>query len=735
MGSYARAGATSPLPDHRIESERMLFDSDEEDADAATPASSRETDDVEQGEALLGKTGADAEKTVRPGRVRFRGNRSWFIRLSSVFVITFMLFFDIKLITGKDEVSNEASGADADIAEYLKRPMRRSDNDYILASDWDFQAPPQERHYDWTILEKEGNPDGVFKSMMTINGQFPGPLIEANEGDTIIVNVNNRATNATAIHWHGLFQNGTAWMDGTSGVTQCPIVPGKSFQYKFTVHGQAGTCKYSMQSSVKDLECLELIRVFLLDFYHGHQGVQTLDGIIGPLVIHGRDEANSGQLSYVSDRVVLLHDWYYDPAEGLMREVLSPGSEDSPIPNAALINGLNQVDCSLHPNRRCDSKGTFLPTMTLQAGASHRLRFINLGGYAWFQVSVDEHTSLPIIEIDGTTIEPAPESDIMLSPGQRYSAILTTDQLETTGHDLFWLRARMIKSCFYEPSIPENGSGEAKAIIRYASSTAEQMAQDLPTTENTNTNYPIVCKDMTARTRYHPEPAQSAPEYADHSWYIRTNLAIGNWRLQRGVMNSSSFRPDLKTPTLHRVLDGLSSGNTSFDVEGVNVAAFDKQELVVSHRGVQTVDIVLQNMDENSHPFHLHGHQFWVLGAGHGYFPGYDKMGFAPHGKGLLDPTNRTAVENPVKRDVATAEGFGWVFLRFVADNPGVWLFHCHMIWHSEAGMAMQFVSRLDDLKNMVIPDEARDLCESPEDDLRLGAPPKDEIFFGFHND
>jgi FtsP/CotA-like multicopper oxidase with cupredoxin domain len=462
------------------------------------------------------------------------------------------------------------------------------------------------------------------------------------------------------------------------------------------------------------------------------------------LVVHNRNEAKIGPLSYVSDRVVLLHDWYYDSAEGLMRKVLSPGNEDSPIPNAALINGLNQVDCSLHPERRCDTNGTYLPTLDLTADASHRLRFINLGGYAWFQVSVDEHTSLPVIEIDGTTIEPAPEADIVLSPGQRYSAILTTNQLQSSGHASFWLRARMIKACFAEPTIPENGSDEAKAIINYnvsiteGASTTERMtrrSQDLPTTENTNKNYPMICKDMTARARYRPDPIRPAPEYAHHSWYVRTNLAIGNWRLQRGVMNSSSFRPDLKRPTLHRVLDGLAASNESFNLEGVNKVAFDKQELVISNRGVETVDIVLQNMDENSHPFHLHGHQFWVLGAGHGYFPGYEKLGLKPHGRGLLDPSNRTAVENPLKRDVATAEGFGWVLLRFVADNAGAWLFHCHMIWHSEAGMAMQFISRLDDLKSWSLPAEARELCESPEDELRLGAPPKDEIFFGFHDD
>lgn len=454
-------------------------------------------------------------------------------------------------------------------------------------------------------------------------------------------------------------------------------------------------------------------------------------------MIHGRDEGKDRPLSYVSDRVVLLQDWYYDPGSGLMRETLSPGSEDSPIPNGALINGLNKVDCGLHSHRRCDAAEAFLPTMDLAPNSTHRLRLVNVGGYAWFQVSVDEHVSLPIIEIDGTTIEPAPEPDIILSPGQRYSVVLNTNQ---TGHDAYWLRARMIKACFAQQAMPENGVDEARAIIRYSAPVTEPQSQGtnttqvLPTTDNTNKHYPMACKDQSLRKSYRPSPPKPAPAYADHSWYIRVNLGIGNWRLQRGQMNTSSFRPNLKEPTLHRMLDGLASANESFAVEGVNTAAFDKSELVVSHNRIETVDIILQNFDENSHPFHLHGNQFWVLGAGHAYFPGYAALGLKPEGRGLLDPANSTVVDNPLKRDVATAEGFGWVLLRFVADNPGLWLFHCHMIWHSEAGMGMQFASRVEDMRGWTVPEESRRLCEASEEELMKGAPPKDEIFFGFHD-
>jgi len=61
---------------------------------------------------------------------------------------------------------------------------------------------------------------GVNRSMYAINGQFPGPVIRLNEGDQLLINVTNALPEPTTMHWHGLYQNGTNWMDGTSGITQ-----------------------------------------------------------------------------------------------------------------------------------------------------------------------------------------------------------------------------------------------------------------------------------------------------------------------------------------------------------------------------------------------------------------------------------------------------------------------------------------------------------------------------------
>ncbi|CAG8615211.1 14571_t:CDS:1, partial [Cetraspora pellucida] len=94
--------------------------------------------------------------------------------------------------------------------------------------------------YDITISKEKLPPDGFTREMYTINGQFPGPLIKANKGDTLVLNVYNDLENETTIHSHGMFQRGTPWYDGVPGQTQRGIPPKKSFTYKFKVD-QSGT--------------------------------------------------------------------------------------------------------------------------------------------------------------------------------------------------------------------------------------------------------------------------------------------------------------------------------------------------------------------------------------------------------------------------------------------------------------------------------------------------------------
>lgn len=93
------------------------------------------------------------------------------------------------------------------------------------------------RVYDWEVGWVSRNPDGkLWRPTMGINGEWPIPRLEADVGDRVIVNLKNNLGNAsTSIHFHGLYMNGTSHMDGVAQGTQCPVPPGSSFTYNFTV--------------------------------------------------------------------------------------------------------------------------------------------------------------------------------------------------------------------------------------------------------------------------------------------------------------------------------------------------------------------------------------------------------------------------------------------------------------------------------------------------------------------
>ncbi len=454
--------------------------------------------------------------------------------------------------------------------------------------------------------------------------------------------------------------------------------------------------------------------------------------------------------------MILVQDWYHDVSGALLKEALSPGSEAPPIPNGALINGANVVDCSAHPDRHCDNATAAHPALDLAAGRSHRLRFVNVGGLAWFEITLDRHRSLAVTEVDGVAVEPSPESSVLIAPGQRYSVVVAADETATTDR-AFWLRARIATHCFSEYTLAGADSPEARAIVRYSGGADTDGRLDPgrnPTTTSDSGPYTVICRDMNMRVAgaagggdeagisigtqaYQPAPALAAPAVADHSYFFRLNLEIHEHRLQRGYLNESSYRPNLASPALHRAIHGLRMGNASYrgsgsGGDGVNAVAFDRRsELVLAHRDVRVIDLVFQNFDEGSHPLHLHGHQMYVLGAGHGYFPGYAALGMQPGGKGLLPHSQgtRNPLANPVRRDVAAIEGFGWTLLRVVVDNPGVWKFHCHMVWHGDGGMGMLLLSRTDELHRWTVPAAGRALCEAGAAELARGAAPDDSTW------
>ncbi|KAF9579666.1 hypothetical protein BGW38_003980 [Lunasporangiospora selenospora] len=440
---------------------------------------------------------------------------------------------------------------------------------------------------------------------------FPGPLVEANAGDRIVVKVTNKLASGTAIHWHGMYQNGTNWMDGTTGITQCPIPPGQSFTYNFTVSNQWGTF-----------------------WWHAHASSQYVDGIVGPLVVHSPEEPQLGQ--YDEDIIMMISDYYHTDSKTLVSWYLSPESEGSePVPDNGLINGRNPFDCSKDSSahfptgNRCDP-GAPHAHFSFQKGLRYRIRIINSGAFAAFHFSIDNHR-LTVIEVDGVDVQPVEVERIPIHVAQRYSALVDANQ--TVGN--YWVRADMNTNCFNDPNPALDPS--VRAIIHYDGA-----------------------------------PLTTTVHGADKE----EGMA--------GYVNKTSWEPLRGDATLFQAHQGVST--------------FDNSQLMVTFNRSMTVELVIINYDEGDHPFHLHGHTFYVLAIGSG---GY-----------MFDLSPPLQTKNPLRRDTVTIPAFGHAVIRFVTDNPGIWAFHCHIHWHMEAGLLVQFLSQPDAIQAFNIPEELKAMCK-----------------------
>lgn len=548
--------------------------------------------------------------------------------------------------------------------------------DYNLdLDDWDFAAAPTTRTYNFTAREIAAYPDGVNRTVLTINGQFPGPLIRMNRGDRLLVYYTNQMSNDSSIHWHGMYQNGTNWMDGTTGITQCPVAPGQSFLYNFTVPNQAGTY-----------------------WWHAHKSTQYVDGIQGPLIIHTPDEAQSKR-QYDYDQVIMVQDWYHDLTPSYIASFLAPDNENAePVPDSGLIQGKNYFNCStLDPadGQVCFDNST-RPIFSVQEGKKYRLRFINSGAFTTFQISTDNHT-MSIIEADGTNVEPLAINRLAISTAQRYSVIFTANQTNSTN---YWMRINLNTNCYAADN--DILDSDMKALITYTNSTAEPLNPiDWPDA------YDVTCADLN-NTLLTPIAVEQAPP-AKSFYQLSFSFAIGNFQLDRARVNGTSWIPSLQNPTISQALTTLHTPNSSkISTSGVVTSDFSADQLVISISENEVVDLLVQNYDDGSHPFHFHGHTFWVMATSNElYFP------WSTDTYALMQSNASTVyTANPMRRDTLTISAYGWALLRFRNDNPGIWAFHCHNAWHMEAGLMAQVLSLAQVMKGWTLPSDVQDLCK-----------------------
>jgi len=265
--------------------------------------------------------------------------------------------------------------------------------------------------------------DGRPATAWAYNGSVPGPIIEANKGDQIIVHFTNDLAEPTTIHWHGLRVPND--MDGAGRLTQ-PIPPGGRFDYRFVVP-DAG-----------------------LYWYHPHvrSEVQVDKGLYGAIVV--RDPAEPA-LDAAIERLLVLDDILVDPASGAVDDRLDMrGMMMGREGNLLLVNGQSS-------NR----------AITVAPGARTRLRLVNAATARFFSLRLEGGAMVQIGTDGGLLPAPRALSSLLLTPGERADVIVET----TTGATL--------TSIGYERAMGAGPGGEA-ALVRLVTSGAPATPRPLP---------------------------------------------------------------------------------------------------------------------------------------------------------------------------------------------------------------------------------------------------------------
>ncbi|XP_057969677.1 laccase-11-like [Malania oleifera] len=493
------------------------------------------------------------------------------------------------------------------------------------------------------------------KPIVTVNGRFPGPTVYVREGDRVLVNVTNHAEYNVSIHWHGLKQFRNGWADGPAYITQCPIQTGNSYTYDFNVTGQRGTLWWHAHI------------LWLRATVHGAIVIMPPLGSQHPFP-HPHREFN-----------LLFGEWWHKDVEKVVKE----GNHLGLPPNMSDAHTINGKPGPLFP---CSEKHTF--AMEVEAGKTYLLRIINaaLNDELFFAVAGHNMT---VVEVDAVYTKPFTTHALLIAPGQTTNVLLHTNQPPA--------RYFMATRPFIDvPLAIDNKT--ATAILQYAG-VPSTLLPALPLLPLSNDTAFALSYNKMLRSLNSPQFPAVVPQAVDRKLFYTIGLGenpcptcTNGTRIAASLNNISFVMPRVGLLQAHYFnMSGVFSTDfpdrppKAFNYTGAPLTANLKtsQGTRLSRLAFNsTVELVLQDtnlLTVESHPFHLHGYNFFVVGTGIGNFdPRKDPSKF-----NLVDPPERNTVGVPTG---------GWTAIRFRADNPGVWFMHCHLELHTSWGLKMAFV-------------------------------------------
>uniref|UniRef100_A0ACD5YHY0 Uncharacterized protein n=1 Tax=Avena sativa TaxID=4498 RepID=A0ACD5YHY0_AVESA len=507
-------------------------------------------------------------------------------------------------------------------------------------------------------------PDRIITA---VNGQLPGPTIQASEGDTVVVHLVNESPYSMTIHWHGIFQRGSQWADGPAMITQCPVRPGGNYTYRFNVTGQEGTL-----------------------WWHAHISFLRAT-VYGALVILPR----SGYPFPKPDReeILILGEWWNANVVDLQEMAFLTGFPARQA-DAYTINGKpgDLYNCSA-PNQK--------HRFEVRQNETCLLRIINAALNTPLFFKVANH-SFTVVAADACYTTPYKTDVVVIAPGQTVDALMAAD---AAVGGRYYMAASPYDSGV--PSGPPFSRTVATAVLGYdggaPNTTTPPALPRMPEFRDTDTAHGFL-SNLTALVL----PGRpTVPLAVDTRMFVTVGMGVADCRPEQTLcnrsstvfassMNNASFVAPGNTSMLQAHYDNVTSGVYTRDFPDTPPVVFDytsdasdnatmqyttKSTRVKTLRYNQTVEMVLQNtrlIAKESHPMHLHGFNFFVLAQS---FGNYDEATAVPQFN-LVNPQERNTIAVPTG---------GWAVIRFVADNPGIWYMHCHFEAHLDLGLGMVF--------------------------------------------
>ncbi|XVE59171.1 hypothetical protein DITRI_Ditri05aG0024200 [Diplodiscus trichospermus] len=470
---------------------------------------------------------------------------------------------------------------------------------------------------------------------------------------------------------HGIRQLRSGWADGPAYVTQCPIQTGQSYVYNFTIVGQRGTL-----------------------FWHAH--ISWLRATVyGPIVILPNRGVPYPFPKPYKEVPIIFGEWFNADPEAVISQALQTGGGPN-VSDAYTINGLPG------PLYNRSSKDTF--KLKVKPGKTYLLRLINAALNDELFFSIANHT-LTVVDADAVYVKPFETETLLITPGQTTNVLLKTKPSYPSA--TFFMTARPYvtgQGTFDNSTVAGILEYEAPPNSLHSSIPIKNLPSFkpiLPALNDTSFAANFVSKLRSLASAQFPA---NVPQKVDKRFFFTVGLGTipcqqnqtcqgpNGTKFAASVNNVSFAMPT--TALLQAHFFGQSNGVYAPDFPSSPIIPFNYTGTPPNNTMVSngtkvvvlpfntTVELVMQDtgiLGAESHPLHLHGFNFFVVGQGFGNFdPNKDPAKF-----NLVDPVERNTVGVP---------SGGWVAIRFRADNPGVWFMHCHLEVHTSWGLKMAWI-------------------------------------------